>query len=301
MTNIRIGISAWSDRSLVESDFYPGQVNTPAARLQYYSSQFSVAELDASYHFFPTERLLSFGLDNTPPGFKFDVKAYSLFTGHPTRLEALPRRTREAYRERITAKGNVYSHHLPAAALDELWQGFTVIMRQIAAAGKLGAVCFQFPTWFHFSPENRDYIRQCRERLDGLPLAVEFRVGSWLEESHREETLALLRDNRIAPVCVDEPQGLPSSVLPLAEVTAPPGIIRFHGRNRETWERSDVAGDERFRYLYTELELREWLPRIAAMSAKVGELHLIFKNKHGDFPVANARQMGRLLGLAPFS
>ncbi len=38
-------------------------------------------------------------------------------------------------------------------------------------------------------------------------------------------------------VCVDEPQGFQSSVPLLAEVTASLGVVRFHGRNRDNWEK----------------------------------------------------------------
>ena len=155
---------------------------------------------------------------------------------------------------------------------------------------------FQLPPWFHPEPDNLDYISKCRERLSKYNMAVEFRVGSWLDKQ-REETLKFLRERGIALVCVDEPQGLKSSVPPVAEVTAPLGIIRFHGRNSETWEMKDIMATERFNYLYREDELNEWIPKIRDMADDTKELHIIFKNKHADFPVSNAVRMKELLGL----
>src|SRR3990172_9381284 len=235
MGRILVGISAWSDRSLVESGFYPAGVKTPADRLRYYGQEFPVAEIDSSYHFFPTRRNLELWLENTPEA--------------------------------------------------------------IRAAGKLGAVLFQFPPWFHPSPENLDYIGQCRDRLASYRLAVEFRVGAWLDDGHREDTLRFLREHGLTLACVDEPQGFRSSVLPVAGVTAPLAFIRFHGRNGANWEKKGIPADERYSYLYDEKELEEWVPKIAQMAEKSAELHIIFKNKHGDYPARNARQLRLLLGL----
>jgi len=297
MGRILVGISAWSDRSLVESGFYPAGVKTPSDRLRYYGQEFPVAEIDSSYHFFPTRRNLELWLQNTPEAFTFDVKAFSLFTLHPTPFGSLPRGIRDSLGGLAEHKGNLYPHHLPAEALDALWQGFARSLEAIRAAGKLGAVLFQFPPWFHPSPENLDYIGQCRDRLASYRLAVEFRVGAWLDDGHREDTLRFLREHGLTLVCVDEPQGFRSSVLPVAGVTAPLAFIRFHGRNGANWEKKGIPADERYSYLYDEKELEEWVPKIAQMAEKSAELHIIFKNKHGDYPARNARQLRLLLGL----
>ena len=75
MSKIYIGTSSWADRSLVESGlFYPPDVKTAGERLRYYSGKFPIAEIDSSYHFFPTRQNLSLWLDNTPPDFIFDVR-----------------------------------------------------------------------------------------------------------------------------------------------------------------------------------------------------------------------------------
>ena len=295
MGRILVGISSWAEPGLIQSGFYPTEVKTPQARLSYYASRFPVAEIDSSYHFFPTQRNLALWLENTPSGFTFDVKALGLFTQHPTQFTALPRTIREKYGGEIQAKGSVYLHHLPDEAVDELWAVFTRIIERIRTAGKLGAVLFQFPPWFHPEPQNFNYIVRCQDKLSGYQMAVEFRVGSWLDK-RREETLDFLRKQGIALVCVDEPQGFKSSVPPVAEVTATLAIVRFHGRNQETWEQKGVVADEKFRYLYEENELKEWLPRIRGMAHKTDELHIIFKNKYSDFPIRNARQFIRLLG-----
>ncbi|MBI4289831.1 MAG: DUF72 domain-containing protein [Chloroflexi bacterium] len=296
MGRILVGISSWADPELVQSSFYPPGVKTPEARLSYYASQFPAAEIDSSYHFFPTRRNLQLWLANTPGGFSFDVKAFSLFTQHPTPFTALPKTIREKYGSQIQAKGNVYLRHLPEAAVADLWEIFIRSIEPFQSEQKLGAVLFQFPPWFHPEPGNLDYIASCRRRLSPYRVAVEFRVGSWLQ-GKLQDTLEFLRKLDIALVCVDEPQGFKSSVPPLAEVTSALGFVRFHGRNTGNWERKGVPATEKFDYLYTEDELKEWVPKVLSMAQSSRELHLIFKNKHADYPVRNAAQMKEMLGL----
>ena len=297
MGRIQIGISSPAEAELVKSGFYPAGIKTAGERFGYYAFRFSVTEIDASYHYFPTRRNMSLWLESTPPGFTYDVRAFSLFTGHPTPWSSFPKSFREKYASRIEAKGNIYPHHVPDEGLDELWGIFISDLEAFRAAGKLGAALFQFPPWFHPEPANYEYLAECRARLPSYPLAVEFRAGSWLE-SRLDETLRFLRRQSMALVCVDEPQGFKSSLPPVAEATSRLGVIRFHGRNRETWEAKGIRMTEKFNYLYSREELEEWAPRLRAMAAETDELHVIFKNKHADFPVRNALEMQELLGTA---
>jgi len=297
VARIFIGISAWADESLLKSGFYPPGIKTPADRLRFYSSRFSLAEIDSTYHSFATTHNIATWLQNTPDGFVFNLKAFSLFTLHPTPYRSLPRRFREIFGDRIKTKANVYAHHLPEEALDDLWQGFADIAATFHSAGKLGALSFQFPPWFYPTPDNYAHISRCCQRLPGFPLAVEFRVGSWLERENRQKTLDFLRENRITLVCVDEPQGLKSIMPTTAEVTAPLAIVRFHGRNKEKWENKGNLPGSRFDYLYRTEELSEWVPAIKGIMGRAETLHLIFKNKYADYPVRNALELKGLLGL----
>jgi uncharacterized protein YecE (DUF72 family) len=297
MSKILIGISSWADHSLVESGlFYPPAVKTPSGKLSYYSERFPIAEIDSSYHYFPTKQNLTLWLENTPPGFVFDIRAFSLFTGHPTPPHSLPRSIREEHEELANHKGNLYLHHLPEDVADRLWGIFDSYARAIESAGKLGVILFQFHPWFHPNKENFDYLTACRERFPKYRLAVEFRTGDWLSVDNLEETLTFLRRHELALICVDEPQGMKTSVRPMAEVTSSMGMVRFHGRNVENWEKKDISAEERFRYLYSKDELRAWVPDIRRMAEQAEKVHIIFKNKSFDFPVRNAREFSELLG-----
>ena len=105
-------------------------------------------------------------------------------------------------------------------------------------------------------------------RLAGMTCAVEFRNASWLNEKNAERTLGFLEDKGLAFVMVDEPQGFKSSVPPVTAVTSDLALVRFHGRNRETWEAKGITPAERFRYLYSRDELEEWAPRIRQARAR---------------------------------
>ncbi len=297
MSKILIGISSWADHSLVESGlFYPPEVKTPASRLSYYSERFPIAEIDSSYHYFPTQQNLTLWLENTPPGFVFDIRAFSFFTGHPTPPHSLPRSIRDEHEELANHKGNLYLHHLPEDVADRLWEIFASYARAIESAGKLGVILFQFPPWFHPNKENFDFLTACRERLPKHQLAVEFRIGDWVSVDNLEETLTFLSRHEVALVCVDEPQGMKTSVPPVAEVTSSVGMVRFHGRNAANWEKKGISAEERFNYLYSEDELRSWVPDIRRMAEQAEKVHIIFKNKSGDFPVRNAREFTEMLG-----
>ena len=164
------------------------------------------------------------------------------------------------------------------------------------SAGKLGAVLFQFPQWFVIARKNKDYIAECAERLSDYRMAVEFRHKTWMEERNREETLSFLEGLKLPFVCVDMPQGFDSSIPPVAAATAPDlAMVRFHGRDPAQWSKKNVSAAERFRYDYTEPELKEWVPRISALADSARETHVLMNNCYRDYAVRSARQLATLL------
>jgi uncharacterized protein YecE (DUF72 family) len=230
-------------------------------------------------------------IEATPPGFVFDVKAFSLLTQHPTTLGSLPRDMREQVGSVSNKEGHLYIHHLPEDLANGIWERFASAIEPLSLAGKLGVVTFQFPPWFHPNTPNYEYILICRQKLSQYRLAIEFRTGDWWNDEHRERTLHLLKDNGLSLVCVDEPQGFKSSMPPIVEATAALAVVRFHGRNKENWERKDIPVYEKFNYFYREDELQEWVLKIRKLAETTEEVIVIFKNKHQAFAVRNAWQM----------
>ncbi|MGH7902623.1 MAG: DUF72 domain-containing protein [Candidatus Dormibacteraceae bacterium] len=296
---VRCGIAGWIDRSLIESGFYPSGCSSSEDRLRFYSSQFPMVEVDSTYYGMASRRNLERWAGWTPEGFLFDVKAFSLFTHHPTRPNALPREIREQLEPELQRK-NLYLEKAPDEVVDAAWDAFRDALEPLRAAGKLGAVFFQFPPWFMPSRRSLAYIESCQERLFGIPIAVEFRRRDWMDGEHAAGTAAFLRSLDIPYVTVDAPQGFPTSMPPSQEVTSRQlAVVRFHGRNRATWDQKGAPPSVRFRHLYSDDELREWVPRIRRMEETAREVHAIMNNNYSNYSVRNAHQMERLLESAP--
>jgi len=126
-------------------------------------------------------------------------------------------------------------------------------------------------------------------------LAIEFRNSAWLNEQNGNKTIDFLQKNGLSFVCVDEPQGFKSSVPPVAEVTSSLAVVRFHGRNRETWEKKGITAAERFNYLYSGNELQEWIPKINHLETQTEQVYVLFDNCYQDEAVVNARQVREML------
>ena len=296
MGEILIGTCSWTDRTLIDSGrFYPTWARSAEARLQYYASQFSIVEVDSSYYALPNEKTSWLWVDRSGDKLTFDVKAFRLFTQHPTPHTALPRDVREALPLGLKEKANIYQRDMPAELLSELWNRFEHALLPLDSAAKLGVVLFQFPPWFYPGDEQREYILSCKERLPQYKIAVEFRHNSWVNETNRERTLGFLCDNNLPYVCVDQPQGFKSSLPPIAEVTSDVGLVRFHGRNSEMWEKKGASVTERFNYLYAEEELQEWVPKIKELASRTRQLHVLFNNCYQDNAVSNASQVRLML------
>src|SRR5919204_1814033 len=119
MGRILVGITGWTEPTLIkESDFYPPDCKTPEARLRFYASQFTIVEVDATYYSPPNERNSVLWIERTPPEFTFNIKAFSMLTQHPTRVDRLYKDLREALPAEIAAKRNLYPDKVPAEIVD---------------------------------------------------------------------------------------------------------------------------------------------------------------------------------------
>lgn len=297
---MRIGVASWTDPSMTAPGvFYPDGVVKPEARLRYYASRFPLVEVDATYYAIPARRMAELWVDRTPDGFVFDVKAHALMTGQPSETARLPKELRAALPGDLGRKQRIYATDLPDNVRDEVWRSFLAAIEPLRDAGKLGALLMQYPRWVGPSRANAAMIEDAKRRLEGWPVAVEFRNRLWFEDRLRERTLALLRRNDLAYVAVDSPPGFASSVPPVAESTSSRlAIVRFHGRNTDTWEAKVKQVSQRFRYLYDEQQLREWLPGIRAIAEQTEEVHLVFNNCYGNYATTNALEMAAMIGEA---
>ncbi|MDQ2951760.1 MAG: DUF72 domain-containing protein, partial [Chloroflexota bacterium] len=241
-SKVLIGTCSWTDPTLLESGWYPEAIAKKAdERLRYYAERFSLVENDASYYAIPDPKQAKLWAERTPEEFKMNFKAFGTITTHPTDPKRLPKELREALPAAALAKKRLYPKDFPKAVLDEIHARFWVGLEPLRKSGKLGAILLQYPEWFPIGSKNKAEILRARELLPDDTLAVEFRNHTWMEERNQKETLAFLRENGLSYVSVDEPQGFPSSIPPVAAVTAPLAIVRFHGRNTENWKKPGLT------------------------------------------------------------
>ncbi|MFF3852513.1 DUF72 domain-containing protein [Micromonospora sp. NPDC002575] len=291
MGEIRVGTASWTDRTLLDSGWYPQTADTPEKRLSYYATQFRLVEVDATYYSPPAERTARLWAERTPAGFTFNVKAFSLLTGHPTRVSALYKDLRPE-----TGKRNVYPGDLPAQAYEEVWTRFLSALDPLVEAGRLGALLFQFPPWFTIKRDNKQYLLEVARRCAPLRPVFEFRHASWFAGDNRDETLGFLREHDLAYVCVDMPQGHRSSVPPVLAATADLAVVRFHGHSAR-WTSKDIH--EKFGYDYSDRELRDWAPKLRALADDAGETHVLMNNCYRDYAQRNGQRLQSLLDAGP--
>jgi len=277
MGEILVGTCSWTDCALVDSGWYPPGRRDPEGRLRHYAERFPVVEADTTYYALPNPRITRQWAERTPDGFVFDVKAFSLLTGHPTRPSTMP-------------KGLSADPRNPKV-LDEVWARFTEGIEPLRATGRLGTVLFQLPPWLRPGRRAGQFLHDCAERTAGWPVAVEFRHPDWWRDEWAEATHALLSRYGMTSVAVDMNRSLPRSIPPVTPVTSPRlSVVRFHGRS-PAW--GTGTKEDRFRHDYTEPELLDWLPRLRDLAARVDQLHVLFNNCCGTAAVRAAETMAR--------
>jgi uncharacterized protein YecE (DUF72 family) len=270
MTNIRIGTSAWSDHD----PFYPPGVRG-AAQLSYYAKYFPIVEVNMTYYRIPTMKMTEGWVKRTPDDFVFDVKP-------PRELTSTPEKPGDAPPE-------------PDARIAE---EFGEAIKPLVEAGKLGAITFQFPPSYRNTEQHQEYIRLLPELFPKYPISVEFRRRDWLDEEHAEETLELLEETGLSYTMADEPQLGTGSVPPVYGITNPRlAIVRFHGRNYESWYNFKGSARDRFNWVYQKEELEEWLPKIRSAMEAAETVHVFFNTNYADQGPRNAVLLMEMLEL----
>ena len=291
---IRIGTASWTDPTMVRAGvFYPRGKSSAEERLKYYSSQFSVVEVDGTYYSFPERSTAQLWTERTPDNFTFHVKAHALMTGQPTEVSRLPLGLVEALPADVAAKKKIYAKDLPSDVNDAVWTNFLDALSPLVESGKLGGILLQYPKWFLPNPANKDLLAEAALRLAGIPATVEFRNAMWFGSAKSTAwTIDMLRDLGLTHVIVDGPQGLDSSVPAVPAVTTPQlAMVRLHGRRSATWEAPNVPTVERYRYLYSPEELKPWMPLIESAATEATRTIVFFNNCYGNYGATNAREM----------
>ncbi len=258
--------------------------------MRFYAEHFNTVEVDSTYYALPSERNAYLWAERTPNDFRFNIKAFALLTEHAAETRALPQPVKallppEALREPRLSRP-------PAAVLQLAFEMFRSALDPLRAAGKLGCILFQFPPWFTASATHEGYLDLCQAHMPGDHLAIEFRHPSWFD-GRTQQTLDLLARRQLSLVCVDAPQA-PSIAHPPYAATSEIAYVRLHGRNRQAWFQRQGTAAQRFKYLYTDDELRNGAATVREIRA-ARVVYVIFNNCYGDYGVRNALTMQRLL------
>jgi uncharacterized protein YecE (DUF72 family) len=276
-----------------DGGFYPKKTMTARARLAHYAERFSVAEIATTYRFPPTPELAAQLVERTPPGFLFDVRAWSLLTGSPTMPDSLWSDLWDDVRPSSRDSRRLYAGHLSSDALEECWARFAHSLEPLVKAGRLGTVILQYPGWFGPRPEAWAELARVPRRLGGMPASIELRDPRWVEGDACDETLEWLEAHGLGFVCVDGPPASGSAQLPsVVAATAQTAVVRFRGRRSvegEPWS---------WPYRYSRTELEGWVPAVTELASSASEVHLIFDNTWRCDAVDGAAGLLELVGSA---
>jgi len=270
--NMYIGTSGWSypkGEGTWKGFFYPpGKI----VELEYFSGYFNTVEINSSFYRPPNPGYVYNWARRVPAGFLFAMKLWQKFTH--------PRMYRDATgQEAIISQADVDT--------------FKSSIEPLAKSGKLGALLAQFPPSFKNDDYGRQMLGAIARTFGEYPLAVELRHRSWSDD---ETTAALLRENKMAWVQIDEPK-FSTSVAQEVLATADIAYFRFHGRNARDWWGGN--SEQRYRYHYSPEEIEELAGRVKAAAEKARMLFAYFNNHWQAYAPRNANDLKKALQL-PF-
>ena len=265
---------SWADETLTKV-WYPRGVRSGEARLRHYAERFGTVEANSTYYRLPEAEMVGNWAERTPEGFTMHVKAFGLMTRHPVKLEALPEDLRDVMP--VDERGRV--DRPPRELRAEVFRRFSSALEPLRMTGKLGGILLQFPSYIVYKPLSLEYIEWAAGQLEGDQVLVEFRHRSWLDEEHRDQTLAFLESRGLTNVIVDAPKTEAKNLVPTVVArTSETAYVRFHGRNAATWNKRTGSAAERFDYLYSEEELEEWIDPLRELASESESVFAMFNN-----------------------
>jgi uncharacterized protein YecE (DUF72 family) len=289
---LRVGTSGWnypSGEGTWNGIFYPRTRSKRAGtagfdELAFYAEHFDTVEVNSTFYGQPRSEVTRAWVDRTPPGFEFSLKLYQKFT-HPKMF-------REAALERAPGADGPLLDLLAQVTRSDI-DDFRAGIEPLAESGRLGALLAQFPPSFKDGPAARDYLTQLLHSFSDYPVAVELRHRSWSDAIG--DTLSMLNGFGAAWVQIDEPKfrfSIRQNYLP--NVTSF-YYMRLHGRNAAQWWHH-AHRDDRYNYLYSDAELKEFSEIAGAANELVKKSYLYTNNHFSAKSVVNAVMLKAQLG-----
>lgn len=268
--SIYIGLGGWGDH---DSLYSKGVRSTD--KLSAYAKHFEIVEIDSTFYAIQSPERIRQWIAQTPPHFKFIVKAYQGMTGHQRGSTGI------------------------ASKKEEMFAAFLTMIQPLIELDRLICVLFQYPPWFDCMTKHVMVLRSTKKLMGDIPCSLEFRHQSWFKSEMRAKTIQFMKDEQwIHSVC-DEPQAGDGSIPMIIESTDKTlTMVRLHGRNESGW--NDTGDDKwrevRYLYDYSEQQLAEWLPRLEQLSQGSQDVFVIFNNNSGGHAARNAKMLMMLLG-----
>ncbi len=281
---LRIGTSGWSypgGKGTWNGLFYPATRSKRAGtkdfdELRFYAEHFDTVEVNSTFYGQPRADVTRTWVVRTRPGFDFSVKLYQKFT-HPSMFK-------DAALKRAPGAAGALLDLLAEVTQSDIDE-FRAGIEPLAQAGRLGALLAQFPPSFKDSPASRDYLAQLLRAFADYPVAVELRHKSWSDAIG--ETVSMLNAFDAAWVQIDEPKfrfSIRQNYLPNVKSFY---YMRLHGRNAAAWWHH-AASEDRYNYLYSGEELREFSGIATAATELVRKSYLYTNNHFSSKSVVNA-------------
>jgi uncharacterized protein YecE (DUF72 family) len=290
---LRVGTSGWnypSGKGTWNGVFYPKPRPKGFDELSFYAEHFGTVEVNSTFYGQPRADVCRGWADRTPATFEFSVKLYQKFTHPKMYRERIVNSVKSVPGEMRGEPGLIAALAQPNAAdLDEFRRGID----PLASAGKLGALLAQFPASFKYDAVSTDYLAGLLRAFVGYSVAVELRHRSWSDRI--ADTLTLLNEHGAAWVQIDEPKfrtSIRQNYLPNVKSFY---YLRLHGRNAKDWWRH-AHRDDRYNYLYSGDELKEFSETADAARRLVKKSYLYLNNHYSAKSVANAAMIKQQLG-----
>jgi uncharacterized protein YecE (DUF72 family) len=287
-----IGTSGWSyprGKGTWNGLFYPATRSKRDGtkdfdELRFYAEHFDTVEVNSTFYGQPRPEVTRTWVARTRPGFDFSVKLYQKFT-HPSMFK-------DAAQKRAPGAAGALLDLLAEVTQSDI-DDFRAGIDPLAQSGRLGALLAQFPPSFKDSPAARDYLARLLRAFGAYPVAVELRHRSWSDAVG--ETVSMLNAFNAAWVQIDEPKfrfSIRQNFLPTVTSFY---YMRLHGRNAAAWWRHEKSED-RYNYLYSSGELREFSDIASAATELVKKSYLYTNNHFSSKSVVNAVMLKAQVG-----
>ena len=257
MGKLYIGTSGY-DYPEWKGSFYPEKL-ARTKFLEYYSEQFNSLELNGTYYRMPAPEQMQKMADRSGGRVKFTVKAFQDMT-----------------------------HALDKSQYRSLVSDFKKALEPLLNSELLQCALFQFPESFRYEKDERVYLDLLLKEVSGIPVVVEMRNSGW----QNDQVYNALRQRRAGWCITDNP--VLRNLMKLDYVhTSDIAYIRFHGRNAKNWYSGDNV--TRYDYLYSDLELQEFVEPIRYLLGLAKIVQLFFNNHAKSQAAINARKIEMLL------